>query len=135
MPDNEQKTNDEIRIGYGRMSFSLHGKENLLTLLVLMALAFPTASTVALSAVLMGWVETPMTKAIDTMTTLAEGLNKQADLLARHDASTKRFRSELNDLIFYQNVLLRVICKKLVEKSPEQAFQCEPRYRGYEEKN
>lgn len=82
------------------------------------------AFTAVLLAAIMGWIDNPMTRA---MTQNAEMIQ----VIRVHDNSSIQLRRELLAAFEYNNLLVRTLCKNMVPATAQ--FQCEPRYRGYDE--
>jgi hypothetical protein len=79
----------------------------------------------ALLAALLGWIPSPMTNALNSF-------EKVANALQSHDQKSSELRQQITDSMNYQNALLRTICRGITPANLQ--MQCEPRYRGYEEK-
>lgn len=92
---------------------------------VSVVLGFPTVIALILLAALLGWVPSPMITMLDVLKT-------QAAIQIHHDMDTQALRRELLTSTEYQAMLMRTICRSIV---PAQShYQCEPRYKGWEEK-
>lgn len=78
-----------------------------------------------LFSALMGWIPTPLTRALDV-------LEKQTTVIQQHDRNSGDARREQVSATLYQNMLLRTICRGIVPAQNQS--QCEPRYMGWEEK-
>ena len=82
------------------------------------------AFSAVLMGAVMGWIDNPMNRAV---TQNAEMIQ----VMRNHDYNSTQLRRELLAAFEYNNLLSRTLCKNMV---PAQAqFQCEPRYRGWEE--
>jgi hypothetical protein len=96
-----------------------------LWLKVSIVLGFPTFVASVLLFALLGWIPSPMTMALAS-------LQAQAETLARHERDSQAQRAEFIQTLQYQSVIMRSICRGIVPAANQ--HQCEPTYRGYEER-
>lgn len=78
-----------------------------------------------LLAALMGWIPTPLTQSLNI-------LEKTVALIERHQDDTRQEIARRTAADTYEGMLLRAICRNQVPLNAQ--GQCEPRYRGWEEK-
>jgi hypothetical protein len=91
---------------------------------VVAILGFPTAIACVLLGVLLGWLESPLTKVVSQQ---AQEIGLLTQVLRQAEVN----RTHADSMIEYQNILLRTLCRTYAKEGLQ--AQCEPRFRGYEE--